>query len=366
MVLVFYRDFLARLAAVCRYFASYAARELCRHLDFDGGWRPSPSTQSEPSFAAILTKLHLMATLSSDVKVSHVHDWMSAVWQLGDPGCNQVTISMTVTFQGRFPLLLSRLNNLATLTLSNAMISDLLLQSMGRLGGLQEVIICKCMAADSNEAFIADPPKGPLFGIHEKPFPALRELAISGAIPYVLEEALFALGGAPTLRVLDITRSCRLSRLLPHISPQLVSFAGSISAMPVPVFSRFLKAHAALQDLAVYPMPFFGEDFAADYSKLVISPDDVPNLRSFCGPFSLVSKFLHSRPAIRLSLGLHPFHDPTFSLPSMYGLTVFPSPQSGRANWHYSRYVGPTGIHHLPEPGQAQVSWDTLETVGGV
>jgi hypothetical protein len=253
---------------------------------------------------------------------------------------------MSGNFISQITPILSTLDNLAVLTLRDIPISHLLLQSIGRLQALECLVIAHVRIDDAHL-------KEPMFGPHETPFPALRQLTIKPGANQVHQahrDALCIIVSATKLRSVAIEDNRWLRRLLPHITPQLVSLTGNFSDIPSDDFHRFIKGHPALQDLTVYSSKVDNQSF---YLDLDLDPDDLPDLRSFSGPFPLVPKVIHTRPVTKLALDCHlPCEDdPTF-LPSLYGLTAFPHTHSVLYNIHHACL----DMHDV---------WTDLESVSG-
>jgi hypothetical protein len=140
----------------------------------------------------------------------------------------------------------------------------------------------------------------PVFGLHETPFPALRQFVLGHIrrVDNLLRDVLCVLCGAPTLRTIFVDNSKWLTRFFPLITPQLVSFYGDLTLVPLEDFCRFIKGHVALQNLIVH-----FSDVRAQHSYLGIDldPADLPDLRSFSGPFALSPKVIGSRPVTKLA-----------------------------------------------------------------
>ena len=358
---------LARLAPVCRYFVYYAINETSRCLDFDGTARcPRPRTPTGPWCTGIIKRLQPMETLRTKVKECKIHDWVVKF----DPDGLDGNVQMAETFLRRFPLVLSKLDNLGILTLSKTPISYFLLQTIGRLPALQELVILMCHVDDIQ----GNHPKEAIFEIHETPFPTLRQFTIAATNPpvtTVYENAFCAISRATTLRSMDIADAFWLRFLLPHISPQLVSLSGNFSAIPLDVFLRFIKTHAALEDLTVYSRSCEGylsksSGFIRNLTSrlfpdaiLDFDRDDLPNLRSFSGPFRMAPKFIRSRPISRLALcAQYPLHG-TLNLASSHTFTVFPHTHLATYSWDTTR----DGL--IISKNDGNDVWDDLKTIGG-
>ncbi|KAF8515945.1 hypothetical protein JB92DRAFT_3114522 [Gautieria morchelliformis] len=321
--LAFYTATLARLALVCRYFAYYASYEMWRSLDLD---RLNSEMKTEACCKGILAKLQPVEMLRTRIKECKLQHWTFG------------------NFMSQFIPTLSRLDNLAVLTLRDIFLSPLLLQSIGRLQALEQLVINYIYVGIAQA-------KGPVFGPHEIPFPALRQLTIERGVDQLFQDALCILVGATKLRSMVIDDNIWLHRLLPHITPQLISLSGNFSDTPPNAFHRFIKGHAALQDLTVYFDAVNNQNF---YLNLDLDPDDLPDLRSFSGPFPLVPKVIHTRPVTKLALDCHLPCDTTSTtfLPSIYELTVFPHTHSVSRNIHNSDLE----MHNV---------WTDLESVSG-
>ena len=118
------------------------------------------------------------------------------------------------------------------------------------------------------------------------------------------------------------------TRLLPHVSRRILSFAGHFSATPVDSFLSFIQAQAFLQHLSIcskLPQLFLGrKGNVSQLSALTIPKDSLPNLRSFSGPSVLGPKFIRDRPVRKLALGGHLQAGHRAIWTSLYGLTVNP------------------------------------------
>ncbi|KAF8464781.1 hypothetical protein JB92DRAFT_2838765 [Gautieria morchelliformis] len=90
-----------------------------------------------------------------------------------------------------------------------------------------------------------------------------------------------------------------LHRLLPLINPQLVSLCGDFTFVSPEAFLRFIKGHATLikktyskiLESLQSPVPYY----------IDLDPADLPDLRSFGGPFALASKVIGNRPVSKLA-----------------------------------------------------------------
>ena len=360
----------ARLASVCRYFAYYAICEMCCYLDFDGKERcPRPPTPTGPWCTGIIKRVQPMETLRAKVKECNIHNWIPT----GIPHQSEV-YQVASTFLKRFPLVLLRLDNLRILTLSETPISYFLLQAVGRLRSLEQLVIHKCCVYDQG-------PKEAIFGTHETPFPALHQLTIADVkleMEAVYKDAFCVLGSVATLRSLVISSCLWLRFLLPHISPHLVSLEGNFSAIPLDTFLQFVNAHAALKDLAIhfqplqrYPSPQFGpakkqSPYIFSYATLDLGQDVLPNLRSFNGPLSLAPKFIRSRPVTRLAIGSHLPTSLPFPVLNTRVPLAFSQGFHGSAFLHRDTYVAIHNWHdyRLTRDGSDDI-WDDLKTIGG-
>jgi hypothetical protein len=191
---------------------------------------------------------------------------------------------------------LSRLDNLAVLTLVEVPMTRVLLQSIGRLKRLEELTIHNTPARMVPDVETQEP----VFRLHETPFPALRQFVLGHirGVDNLLRDVLCVLCGAPTLRTIILDNRKWLTRFLPLITPQLVSFYADLTSVRLEDFCRFIKGHAALQNLIVH----FSEVWAQrSYLGIDLDPADLPDLRSFSGPFALSPKFIGSRPVTKLA-----------------------------------------------------------------
>jgi hypothetical protein len=218
--------------------------------------------------------------------------------------------------------ILPRLDNLRVFRTLHTDVPQSLLQTIGRLPALEELVIIDAYVTDYPSAHS----KAPVFGPHETAFPALRQLTVEYLRNVDNLFPLYALCGATTLRSVTILDSCCLHRLLPHITPHLVSLCGDFSDIPPHTFHQFVQRHTKLQDLTLY---FNENTHASSYLIVDLDPDDLPHLRSFSGPFILYPKVIRACPLTRLALGCHlpkDFFYRTTVEPSlsMLGLTVFP------------------------------------------
>ncbi|KAF8527326.1 hypothetical protein JB92DRAFT_2866867 [Gautieria morchelliformis] len=300
-----YHQTLTKLALVCKYFAYYATREIWRGLLIHGN-NYETGMPRMPLYNGILTQLE---ALQADVKEC------------------KITLGSCDVLSWIMPILPS-LGNLRILTL-DTIVPQSFLQTIGRLPALEQLIITKASVVDVPPAHS----KEPLFGPHETSFPVLRQLTIESVSQHagntLFQDTLYALCGATTLRSVIIYDSYWLHRLLPHITPQLVSFCGDFSDITPDSFHRFVQGHTALQDLTL----FFSENTqASSYLSVDLDPNDLPHLRSFSGPFILYPKIIRACPVTRLAFGCHldvdfrykNYDDPTSLSPSMLGLAVFP------------------------------------------
>jgi F-box-like len=313
----FYNATLARLALVCRYFAHYATHEMWRCLNIDvnfyrkfrmraKAWCKGDQKWLEP----VETLQTRECTLRGWVRLTRfdcVADILM-IWRQTRP----------TNFTTHFITMLSRFDNLAILTLDVVIITRRLLQCIGRLRRLEEVTILSISVDEGR------PPMPrmhePVFGLQETPFPALRRFTlheIGYAVDNVLEDALRIFAGAQSLRTIVVEDSMWLNRLLSFINPQLVSFCGDLTVVPPAAFHRFIKGHAALQNLTV-----FFSDFAlrrSSYLDTDLDPADLPDLRSFGGPFNLAIRVIGNRPVVKLASPRHMLLDsePVTLLPFM-------------------------------------------------
>jgi hypothetical protein len=200
------------------------------------------------------------------------------------------------------------------------------LQAIGRLSALEQLVTSWVWVIDVQHGHSNEPVLEP----HEIPFPALRQLTISFISQNVdnsVQDTLYALCGVTALRSMIISDSKWLHRLLPHITPHLVS-CGNFSHIHPDTFHRFVEEHTALQDLTLY----LENSHASSYLSVNLNPNELPHFRSFSGPFILYPKVFQACPVTRLALGCHlrlDFHhtshvEPMPLSPSMLGLTVFP------------------------------------------
>ncbi|KAF8515954.1 hypothetical protein JB92DRAFT_39460 [Gautieria morchelliformis] len=338
-----YRKTLSRLALVCRYFSYYATRQMCHHLDFDGGMTDDsrPRMLTEPWCTGVIRRLQPMESLRLHVKECKVLDWVpfnynrSHNWVPFNYNNSRSVGQIAETFLTRLPFALLRFDNLEDLTLTRIPISYLLLQAISGLGALRRLVISLCYVDNDGCSGTES-----IFGIHETPFPALCHLTVEATNPSVddvFRDAFCNLAGAATLRSLAVADSQWLSCFVPHITPQLVSLSGNFSHISLDNFLRFIKEHVALQDLTVYFQQYdtyLGErtgsiihelSLGYAYTSLDLDPGDLPDLRSFSGPFTLSPQFIHARPITKLALDCHILGLTwRIFLPSLYGLTVFP------------------------------------------
>jgi hypothetical protein len=227
------------------------------------------------------------------------------------------------SFPTQLITMLSRLDNLAVLTLDCVPMSGALLQCIGSLKTLEEFIILGIYAGTSPGYRTHDS----VFLLQETPFLALRRLElyyIDYTVDDVLQDALRILAGAPSLRTIVVEDSTWLNQLLPLITPQLVSFCGNLERVPLEAFLRFLKVHAALQNLTV---KFSGFETEYSYLGITLDPADLPDLRSFSGPIYLAPKVISGRPVTKLASHRHKLLDrePVTFLPSIRDFYTFSS-----------------------------------------
>ena len=331
----------ARLACVCQYFAYYATCEMCYYLHFDGGeWLPKTPKPPPPTgrwCIGIINHLQPMETLRVKVKECSIQYWRPSA------------------IPERLPLVLSRLDNLRILTLSETPVSYSLLQAAGRLRSLEQLHL-------KHVYYLDDHSTEAIFGTHETPFPALHRLTISQSVREmeVYKDAFRFLASAATLRSLVISDGHWLHFLLPHIPPDLVSFEGNFSGTPLDTFLDFINTHAALEDLALDIHPL-AKPLTHLYPNLDLDQDVLPNLRSFRGPFSLAPKFIRSRPVTRLAFG------PSRPLPRYFSILNPRVPLTYLQKFHALRRFGPTspypcGYNFTEDGGDI---WDDLKTIGG-
>ncbi|KAF8515948.1 hypothetical protein JB92DRAFT_2912647 [Gautieria morchelliformis] len=371
-----YRKTLSRLALVCRYFSYYATRQMCHHLDFDGGMTDDsrPRMLTEAWCTGVIQRLQPMESLRLHVKECKVLNWAPF-----DYNRSHSVGRMAETFSPRLPLALLKFDNLEDLTLARIPISRVLLQSISGLGALRRLVISLCCVDDDSCSGTES-----IFGIHETPFPALCHLTVVATNPNVndvFRDAFCDLAGAATLRSLAIADSQWLRCFLPRITPQLISLSGNFSSISMDNFLPFIKEHVALQDLTVY---FQEYDTYLDkrtgsivhelslgytYASLYLDPGDLPDLRSFSGPFTLSPQFIHARPVTKLALDCH-ILELMHILPSLYGLTVFPHIHSTTDDpdrdyldihdhhdvWTELKPIG-GGIQELAVPINAEATW---------
>ena len=298
-----YEEILGLLAPVCRYFAYYTTHESYRCLDFNRRFTLSRSQKRTSYLATIIESLRPIEALRTGVK----------------------ECSIAADKYAQFSRFLPRLNNLRVLTISKTRISYILLQNIGRLQVLEEIEMNHCTMPDLED----NQPETSIFGKHEMPFPALRQLTADLASypqihrPFI--EAFSALRGAPTLRSLTIPNNALTPVLLPYVSQHILSLFGCFSDTPLDSFLQFITGHPSLQNLTLY---FESTKLFVNYDKsltplptLPFAKDDLPDLRSFSGPPILGLEFIRRRPVTKLSLGGHPLagHDG-----SLYNLAVFP------------------------------------------
>ncbi|KAF8515943.1 hypothetical protein JB92DRAFT_2912638 [Gautieria morchelliformis] len=280
----FYNTTLARLAPVCRYFAYYATHEMWRCLEFNGKDQTS-QMPAEAWCTGVHTQLQPVETLRRHVRECTLQYWIC-------PSKREMH-----GFTTRIIPMLSRLDSLAILTLREVLISRALLQSIGRLKRLQELIVINTVRTGT---FPEAPEKEPMFVLQETAFPALRRLELHCRVGNVLHvrDALCILAGVPSLRTMLVRDSSWLHRFLPFINPELVSLCGDLTYVPPEAFLRFIKGHAALQNLTLY---FCNVIAQHSYLGIDLDPADLPDLRSFGGPFALASKVIGNRPVAKLA-----------------------------------------------------------------
>ncbi|KAF8471545.1 hypothetical protein JB92DRAFT_3102629 [Gautieria morchelliformis] len=328
-----YNTTLARLAPVCRYFAYYATHEMWRCLEFDGSTYQTSRMPAKAWCMGVHTQLQPLETLRTQVRECTLRDWLTP----RQTARGQMALKQTERrcFATQVIPMLSRLDNLAVLMLDGVPMSRALLQSIGRLRGLEELTLFGIGGIGVGK-FAAARTREPVFAPQETPFPSLRRLALH-CIDYrlhkVLQDALRILAGAPSLRTIVVEDSEWLDQLLPLITPQLVSFCGDLGRVTTEAFLRFIKAHAALQSLTVY-----FTDTWYSYIGIELDPADLPELRSFSGPFALARKVIGSRPVTKLA---SPRYMPLDSKP----LTLLP-------------FMGESNIFHVSN--SRMYSWDEV------
>ncbi|KAF8515942.1 hypothetical protein JB92DRAFT_2912637 [Gautieria morchelliformis] len=313
---------------------------------FSGRVDQTPRMPAEAWCTGIHTQLQPVETLRTHVRECTVQNWV-------EPR----------KFTTLIIPMLSRLDNLAILTLGLVPVSRALLQSIGRLKRLEELIM---------HTVITDTPLGagtqePVFVLQETAFPALRRFAlhfIDDLVDNVLQDALCILSRAPSLRAMFVEDSIWLHRLLPLINPQFVSLCGNLTYVPPAAFLRFIKGHAALQNLTVY---FDNVAAQRSYLGIDLEPADLPDLRSFGGPFAFASKVIGNRPVAKLASPCYVLLDsePVTFLPLMEDLFQSLSRASWRMVyddpevWRDFKPIG--GISHL---FLRDVSEGTLSQIG--
>ncbi|KAF8524429.1 hypothetical protein JB92DRAFT_3140511 [Gautieria morchelliformis] len=288
-----YRQTLACLAPVCRYFYSYATQEFYRCLDFDGAARTPDQRPTDTWCNGVLARLQPMETPPSDLTTGReLHDWIP---QFGRPSPTEeftVARMWDETFITRLPLVLPRLDKLRFFALVETALSYELMQSLGRLPSLEQLVLSRASADYRGWPSGSEPIFGP-----GKPFPALRQLTVEQMSKIGNDKVLKAMCATTSLRSLAIDDSKLLARCLPHITPQLVSLSGNFLSITVDTFRNFIKKHAALEDLSVFTDPH-------SYMPLHLDHDDLPKLKSFSGPFIMAPEFIRTRPVTRLILDL--------------------------------------------------------------
>ena len=345
-----YQETLRRLAPVCQYFAHYVTRERCRRLHICGivpkSWLLSHWVTDT------LQRLEPVESLRTYVKECAIQEWDDFLER------SEVVTQFVKSFLPQFLPLMSSLVNLRILTLRITPISYFLLQAVGRLQGLEELVIYGCPIRGLG----GDHPEEPIFGVNETPFPALRQLNIekerSLDIHTVFKDAFCTLVGATTLRSLVIS-SAWSHFLLPHISQHLVSLSGDFSSVPFDRFLQFLKTRISLQHLTICSdtAPWFPDYEDEDGNLLPFPPfhldkDVLPDLRSFSGPSGMAPELIRGRPVTRLAMGCNlprQFFD--IPLTSLYGLTVFP--HTHWANYRWEDHMAYDEV------------WHDLKTIGG-
>ncbi|KAF8485558.1 hypothetical protein JB92DRAFT_1553291 [Gautieria morchelliformis] len=278
-----YRKTLACMALVCRYFAFYATQEFYRSLDFGGAAQSvDPQRPTDTWCNGVLTRLQPMETPRSDLTAGReLHDWIP---QLGRQSLTKefkVLWMEDQIFITRLPLVLPRLENLRFFALVHTRLSHLLMQSLGRLRALQQLVLLQAYA-DWGRTSRSEP----IFGPHETPFPTLCQLTVERMFPPgddAFRNAICALGGATKLRSLAVDDGEWLRCFLPHITPQLVSLSGNFSSIPVQTFLEFIRGHAALENLTVYfhLATFFESSYQDSYRDLHLDPDDFAQTQVF-------------------------------------------------------------------------------------
>ncbi|KAF8515936.1 hypothetical protein JB92DRAFT_2912628 [Gautieria morchelliformis] len=280
----FYNMTLARLAPVCRYFAHYATHELWRCPRFFGAHYRNPNP-ADAWCTGVKTQLQPVETLRTHVRECTLSNWIDFLQAVLRPKFTTQIIPM-----------LSRLDNLAVLTLDDLPLSRALLQSIGRLQTLEELTFRFIIVDNSPENWTNEP----VFVAQETPFPALRRFVFY-CTDHMTDEMLrgvLCIAGAPSLRTLIVQSGWWLHLFLPFINPELVSLCGDLTFVPPEAFLRFLKGHAALQNLTVYYTTLRSK---RSYLGIELDPADLPELRSFGGPFALAPKFIGSRPVTKLA-----------------------------------------------------------------
>ncbi|KAF8523586.1 hypothetical protein JB92DRAFT_2884120 [Gautieria morchelliformis] len=323
----FYNTTLACLALVCRYFAHYATYEMWRCLELDGGNYRKFRMPEEAWCTGVEPRLQPVQTLRTHVRKCTLRNWV------GRPNFTTQVIPM-----------LSHLDNLAALTLHYVPMTRALLQSIGRLRTLETLTVFRIIADEGT--FREAQTHHPVFELQDTPFPALRRLAVR-YIDYttdrVLQDALHILASAPSLRTIVFEDSRWLHQLLPLINPQLVSLCGDLTSITPAAFLRFIKVHAALQNLTVY---FSDVEAQCSYLGIDLDPADLPDLRSFSGPFALAPKVISSRPLTKLA-------SPCFMLFDSEPVTYLPW---ARDEW---MVLDIHLVHDVPEV------WRALKPIGG-
>ncbi|KAF8531176.1 hypothetical protein JB92DRAFT_3092483 [Gautieria morchelliformis] len=351
-----YHQHLRWLAHVCRFFAYYAAHEICRSLDFKGveycstSWKPTGSW-----CRGIIKRFHSTDTMRTAVKECRIHDWAGRSQNL--------TVYRAASTLSKF---LSGFDKLDQITLYQVPVSYILLQAIGKLPSLQKLEIASCYLD-----LVTSCPKAPMFGKKDTPFPVLRHLIIESTHPKTnpaLEEAMRVLARVTTLRSLALTDSDWLHFFLPYISQDIISLSGNFSAIPMDMFRQFIKTHAALRDLTIHFQTHESYRCLSEkhetyvwrpqrllsYAAFHVDGTDLPDLRSFSGPFDLATKFIGDRPVTRLALGSH-LRTHKY-VPCIFGLTVFPHTNSAMD------VDPPDYSSHMDDN---RFIWNRLEIMGG-
>ncbi|KAF8578891.1 hypothetical protein K439DRAFT_440850 [Ramaria rubella] len=359
-----HRRFLAQLATVCRYFAYYTIRELCRSLHF-GGMKllATPRAPTGRWCTGIIKQRQPMETLRLEVRECILRDW--------GPLAGRGTLNLS--FLKQFPRVLPRLENLRKLTLSNMPISQTLLWTVAELPVLQELTVSMCCleAIPQQESLKVIAPR-----TEKTPCLTLQELAISHMDRGVLEsryaDFFASLGAAPNLRSVSLADSFLLNFMIPHLSRDLTSLCGNFTTVDADAFIRFIKGHPSIQALTIYaqeydvyvgegldpvlvPISHHLEQFP-HYTTFKLDQEDLPNLQSFSGPSNLVSTFISGRSVSKVGLSCHLYNnrDLELFLPSLHGLTVFPHTNITTATQSNYTITEDDGV------------WEDLKVTGGV